>query len=81
MGADPTFAIDFDFVDHRLVVATTDGFLESFAIPGNSVASFYLKIMTLLGDLGVIRGYARSLRLPTAEDSEQWTFWASRGCP
>ena len=53
MGADPTFAIDFDFVDHRLVVATIDGVLESIAIPGNSVASFYLQVMTLLGDLGV----------------------------
>jgi len=53
MGADPLFAIDFDFVDHRLVVATNDGILESFAMPGNSVASFYIQIMDLLGDLGV----------------------------
>jgi hypothetical protein len=53
MGTDPTFAIDFDFVDHRLVVATSDGALESFALPGNSVASFYEQTMTLLGDLGV----------------------------
>ena len=53
MGTHPVFAIDFDFVDHRLVVATSDGEVESISLLGNSVASFYLEIMTFLGDLGV----------------------------
>jgi hypothetical protein len=53
MGTDPLFAIDFDFVDHRLVIATSEGAYESFALPGNSVASFYEQTMDMLGDLGV----------------------------
>src|SRR5919204_4636180 len=35
------FSIDFDFVDHRLVVRTSDGATESFALAdGLSVAEF-----------------------------------------
>ena len=34
MGADPIFTIDFDFVDHRLEVATTDGLVFAFGLNG-----------------------------------------------
>lgn len=53
MGTDPVFAIDFDFIDHRLVVATGDGGLESFPLGGNSVATFYEQTMTAFGELGI----------------------------
>jgi hypothetical protein len=41
MGSDPMFAIDFDFVDHRLVINTVDGRTAWFSLPGISVAPFY----------------------------------------
>jgi hypothetical protein len=53
MGSDPIFTIDFDFVDHRLLVSTGDGRMEWFPLAGNSVASFYEQTLTLLGVLGI----------------------------
>ena len=35
-----TFRIDFDFVEHRLVVGTSGGAVESFPLEGLSVAEF-----------------------------------------
>ena len=44
-----TFQIDFDFVDHRLVVRTTAGDVESFALrDGLSVAAFDRQLHELL---------------------------------
>ena len=39
------FAIDFDFVDHRLLIATSDGRTEGFALGPSSVAAFHREIM------------------------------------
>ena len=48
------FEIDFDFVDHRLVVATNRGEVESFAlVDGLSVAEFDEKLHTTLAALGI----------------------------
>lgn len=41
MGRDPVFAIDFDFIDHRLIVATNHGSRSSFSLQGLSVAEFH----------------------------------------
>lgn len=53
MGSKPIFAIDFDFVDHRLVVTTDTGRMESFPLIGQSVASFYEQTLSVLGELGI----------------------------
>jgi hypothetical protein len=48
------FSIDFDFVDHRLVVRTTDGAVESFElVDGLSVAAFDEQLHAVLARLGV----------------------------
>ncbi|HLA64921.1 MAG TPA: DUF5996 family protein [Rhodothermales bacterium] len=47
------FHIDFDFVDHRLVVGTSDGATESFALGALSVAAFYHALTEALEALGV----------------------------
>ena len=47
------FQIDFDFVDHRLVVQTHDGGTGGFALEPRSVASFYSLLMNELGRLDV----------------------------
>ena len=49
-----TFQIDFDFVDHRLVVRTNRGAVESFAlVEGLSVAAFDDALHTTLRRLGI----------------------------
>jgi hypothetical protein len=49
-----SFQIDFDFVDHRLVVRTSRGELESFAlVDGLSVAAFDETLHAMLRGLGI----------------------------
>jgi hypothetical protein len=48
-----TFQIDFDFIDHTLRIATSDGALEQFTLAGHSVASFYAATMAALAELGI----------------------------
>jgi len=49
-----SFQIDFDFVDHRLVVRTNRGAVESFALVDDlSVAAFDERLHATLRDLGV----------------------------
>jgi Family of unknown function (DUF5996) len=49
-----TFQIDFDFVDHRLVVRTNQGAVESFAlVDGLSVAGFDESLHATLRRLGI----------------------------
>jgi Family of unknown function (DUF5996) len=45
--------IDFDFIDHRLAIATSDGQGDGFALRPQSVADFYAEIMRQLHDLGL----------------------------
>ena len=47
------FEIDFDFADNRLNIATTTGERYSFGLKPMSVAKFYRKIMSGLGELGI----------------------------
>src|SRR3954451_7497495 len=48
-----TFQIDFDFIDHVLRVATSDGAQRQFALAGKSVSSFYAATMAALAELGI----------------------------
>src|SRR5437763_10777897 len=48
-----SFQIDFDFIDHQLLVRTSDGDARSVALRPRSVADFYRELMTTLRDLGV----------------------------
>ena len=49
-----TFQIDFDFVDHRLIVSTNRGAVESFALhDGLSVAEFDERLHGILAGLGI----------------------------
>lgn len=53
VDGNPLFAIDFDFVAHRLVISVLDGRQVSFPLVGQSVASFYSAVMDSLDALGV----------------------------
>jgi hypothetical protein len=50
---DVTFAIDFDFIDHRLVISTSTGATEAFALEGLSVTRFYERLFSGLRQLGI----------------------------
>ncbi|HSK91528.1 MAG TPA: DUF5996 family protein [Euzebyales bacterium] len=53
MGDAPVFTIDFDFVDHRLVIRTLDGRHLSLPLAGHSVATFYRDTLDALAALGI----------------------------
>ena len=48
-----TFQIDFNFVDHRLRITTSDSTQRHFALPGHSVASFHAATLAALAELGI----------------------------
>jgi hypothetical protein len=48
-----TFQIDFDFIEHALRISTSRGSRCEFTLAGNSVASFYSKVMAALSELGI----------------------------
>jgi hypothetical protein len=48
-----TFQMEFDFIDHKLVIETSDGEIRYVQLMPRSVADFYGNVMTELRDLGI----------------------------
>ncbi|HZS59438.1 MAG TPA: DUF5996 family protein [Gemmatimonadaceae bacterium] len=48
-----TFAVDFDFIDHALVIRTSDGATRSMALAPRTVADFYAEYRSVLRDLEI----------------------------
>lgn len=48
-----TFEVSFDFVDHQLVVRTSDGQTRSMPLRAQATADFYREYLALLGSLGL----------------------------
>ncbi len=46
-----TFEIQFDFIDHQLLIDKSDGALRTIPLKPQSVAEFYRTVMKTLGDL------------------------------
>jgi len=66
------FAIGFDFIDHRLVVETSDGGVRSLPLRPQSVADFYAAVMAALAELGVpVRIHTTPNEIPDAIPFEQ----------
>jgi len=62
-----TFEIDFDFLDHQLVIRTSCGETRTVALRPQSVAVFYRGVMGALRDLGLpVKIHARPNELPDA---------------
>src|SRR2546425_1233570 len=51
--AERTFEVDFDFVDHRLLVRTSDGRTETLPLVPQTVADFHGRYLDLLRSLGI----------------------------
>lgn len=45
------FQVDFDFIDHQMLILTGDGGVRSMALRSRSVADFYAELLTHLGEL------------------------------
>jgi hypothetical protein len=87
MGDDPLFTIDFDFVDHRLLIHSITGQTVSFPLIGQSVASFYHRTFAALRALGVDVAINRpepfglTDSTPFADDTEHAAYdpeWVTR---
>jgi hypothetical protein len=48
------FEIEFDFIDHRLVVRTSDGAVRDMTLRSQAVADFYREYLRLLAGLGIV---------------------------
>ena len=73
-----TFAIDFDFVEHRLLITTSSGEQRAFPLGPMIVAEFYRKIMRALDELDIhVRILARPVEMEVAIPFEKDTQHAS----
>jgi hypothetical protein len=73
-----TFDIDFDFIDHRLRIRTSDGMTKTLALQPRSVAGFYRELFSCLADLGLeIKIHAKPNEVVDAIPFEQDSFHAS----
>jgi hypothetical protein len=74
------FEIEFDFIKHRLRILTGEGKKRSFKLKdGLSVAKFYEKLFTALGELGIKPAikpvpYERPTTTPFPEDFENKSY-------
>src|SRR5919197_3396040 len=48
-----TFQVDFDFIDHQLVIQTSDGAVRIITLQPTSVSDFYGEVMTALQGLNL----------------------------
>lgn len=70
----------FDFVNHKLVVSTSEGTEKSFPLEdGLSVALFYSQLFTILGELGMdveilAKPYDNESTIPFPGDEEHHSY-------
>jgi hypothetical protein len=77
-----TFAVDFDFVNHHLRVATSGGIERAFALSPMSVADFYRRTMDVLRSLDIaVDLFARPVEIaeaiPFAQDETHASYDAA----
>jgi hypothetical protein len=72
------FEIDFDFIDHQLVIKCSDGATTTLALRPQSVADFYAEVMSALKGLGMeIRIWTMPVEVPNPIRFEEDTVHAS----
>ncbi len=76
-----SFEIDFDFIDHRLVISTSEGATTSLALSPRSVADFYREVFELLRSLDIdTEIYTMPVEIPNpipfTEDTEHASYVA-----
>ncbi|MDN5769421.1 MAG: DUF5996 family protein [Microlunatus sp.] len=73
------FDIEFDFVDHQLLIRADDGQTRNVALAPKSTADFYAEVMQALGELGIetkiqARPNEVDPAVPFAEDHEHTSY-------
>ena len=73
------FQIDFDFIDHALLIQTSDGAARRLALEPRSVAEFHDQLMAALAELGIhvrIHGRPNEVAdpIPFREDREHAAY-------
>lgn len=64
--------VEFDFIEHKLAIKTSDGGVATMALAPQSVAEFYNKFMAALGELGVsVRIWTMPCEIPNPIPFEQ----------
>jgi hypothetical protein len=72
------FQIDFDFIDHTLILQTNKGEVETILLGSRTVADFHAEIMSRLRRLGLAtRIWTMPVEIPDAVPFEQDTTHAS----
>src|SRR5258706_394339 len=62
-----TFQIDFDFIAHRLAIATGDGREAKIALEPRTVADFHREVMARLTELGIaVKIWTMPVEIPGA---------------
>ncbi|HSL20343.1 MAG TPA: DUF5996 family protein [Vicinamibacterales bacterium] len=63
---DRSFTIEFDFIDHQLVIDTSDGVRRSLPLAPRSVATFYAEVMATLDEMGLpVRIWSTPVEIPS----------------
>ncbi|MEO7043615.1 MAG: DUF5996 family protein [Gemmatimonadaceae bacterium] len=83
---DRVAAVDFDFIDHSVVIRTSTGASRGIPLVSRPVSDFYAEYLEVLKALGIdakIRGVPVEIvtAIPFAEDTEHRTYdaeWANR---
>jgi hypothetical protein len=61
-----SFTIEFDFIDHQLVVRASDGTTRMLPLSSRSVADFYRAVMSLLRDMGLpVKVWPMAVEIPS----------------
>jgi hypothetical protein len=61
-----SFTIEFDFIDHQLVIRTADGDKRTLALEPRSVADFYREVMALLAAMALpVRVWPMPVEIPS----------------
>jgi hypothetical protein len=78
-NGDKTFAVDFDFIDHRLRVRASDGVTRELALCPRTVADFFAEYLDMLRVSGIaprIHGVPVEIEtaIPFAEDTQHRSY-------
>lgn len=75
---DGIFEVNFDFIDHELLIATSGGEIKTLALAPRSVADFYKEFMALLASLGIdVKIWPMPVEIPNPIRFDQDTTHAS----
>jgi hypothetical protein len=75
---DGVFEIDFDFIDHRLIIATSRGAIRSLTLRPQSVADFYAEFTSRLRAMGIdVKIWGMPVEIPDPIPFEQDTGHAA----